>query len=54
MRAAVGIVGYALAIAVGFLVSPLLALVFFLLLPLFYSLTSSGLYELGRLRHPRR
>ncbi|MER7588781.1 hypothetical protein ABTW72_14725 [Micromonospora sp. NPDC127501] len=35
---------------VGFLASPLFALVIFLLLPAFYSRTSSGFYEL---RHPR-
>ncbi|MCG5451113.1 MULTISPECIES: TMEM175 family protein [Micromonospora] len=52
-RAAVGLLGYALAILVGFVTSPLFALVIFLLLPVFYSLTSSGLYELRRLRHPR-
>ncbi|MCG5439566.1 TMEM175 family protein [Micromonospora foliorum] len=52
-RAAIGLGGYALAILVGFLATPLFALVIFLLLPAFYSLTSSGLYELRRLRHPR-
>ncbi|MCG5464448.1 TMEM175 family protein [Micromonospora sp. NPDC053740] len=52
-RAAIGLLGYALAILVGFLTGPLFALVIFLLLPAFYSLTSSGLYELRRLRHPR-
>lgn len=53
-RAAIGLLGYALAILVGFLTGPLFALVIFLLLPAFYSLTSSGLYELRRLWHPRR
>ncbi|MFC5926109.1 TMEM175 family protein [Micromonospora vulcania] len=53
-RAAVGVLGYVLAILVGFLARPLFALVIFLLLPLFYALTSSGLYELRLLRHPRR
>ncbi|MEU8155967.1 TMEM175 family protein [Micromonospora sp. NPDC048986] len=52
-RAAIGLLGYALAILVGFLTGPPFALVIFLLLPAFYSLTSSGLYELRRLRHPR-
>ncbi|WP_406083244.1 TMEM175 family protein [Micromonospora zamorensis] len=51
-RAAVGLLGYALAILVGYLASPLFALVIFLLLPMFYTVTSSGLYELRRLRHP--
>ncbi|MGW3788959.1 TMEM175 family protein [Micromonospora chokoriensis] len=51
-RAMVGILGYALAVAVGFMVSPVVALVIFLLLPAFYNLTSSGSYELRRLRHP--
>ncbi|MBM7490467.1 putative membrane protein [Micromonospora luteifusca] len=51
-RAAIGLLGYALAILVGYLVNPLFALAIFLLLPIFYSLTSSGLYELRRLRHP--
>ncbi|MEO3771802.1 TMEM175 family protein [Micromonospora sp. B9E7] len=51
-RAAVGVLGYALAILIGFLASPLLALVIFLLLPAFYAATSSGLYELRHLRHP--
>ncbi|MFG1870755.1 TMEM175 family protein [Micromonospora arborensis] len=51
-RAAAGVLGYALAILVGYLVNPLFALAIFLLLPIFYSLTSSGLYELRRLRHP--
>ncbi|MFE9189249.1 hypothetical protein ACFYL6_06550 [Micromonospora sp. NPDC007208] len=41
-RAAIGLGGYALAILVGFLASPLFALVILLLLPPFYSLTSSG------------
>ncbi|MEH1167496.1 TMEM175 family protein [Micromonospora sp. CPCC 205539] len=49
-RAVVGILGYALAALVGFLASPPIALVIFLLLPIFYALTSSGLYELRRLR----
>ncbi|GGO08398.1 TMEM175 family protein [Micromonospora parathelypteridis] len=51
-RAAAGVLGYALAILVGFLASPLFALVIFLLLPIFYAMTSSGLYELRSLRHP--
>ncbi|WP_435207217.1 TMEM175 family protein [Micromonospora sp. bgisy143] len=51
-RAAVGILGYALAVLVGFVTQPLFALVIFLLLPIFYILTSSGLYELRRLRRP--
>ncbi|MGW5559893.1 TMEM175 family protein [Micromonospora sp. NPDC003944] len=51
-RAAVGILGYAAAVLVGFLLSPLIALVVFLVLPTFYNLTSSGFYELRRLRHP--
>ncbi|WP_406076023.1 hypothetical protein [Micromonospora sp. NBC_01638] len=50
-RAAVGLLAYGLAILVGFLASPLFSLTIFLLLPIFYSLTSSGLYELRRLRH---
>ncbi|MEV7983697.1 TMEM175 family protein [Micromonospora sp. NPDC085948] len=57
-RAAAGVLGYSLAILVGYLVNPLFALGIFLLLPIFFSLTSSGLYELRRLRrlrhsHPR-
>ncbi|MGC4880904.1 TMEM175 family protein [Micromonospora sp. DT43] len=52
-RAAVGILGYGLAALIGFFTDPLLALTIFLLLPIFFSLTSSGLYELRRLRRPR-
>ncbi|MFF0155183.1 hypothetical protein [Micromonospora sp. NPDC005203] len=57
-RAAAGVRGYSLAILVGYLVNPLFARGIFLLLPIFFSLTSSGLYELRRLRrmrhsHPR-
>ncbi|MEK8109566.1 TMEM175 family protein [Micromonospora sp. M12] len=50
-RAAAGVLSYGLAVLVGFLANPLFALAIFLLLPIFYSLTSSGLYELRRLRH---
>ncbi|WP_410811547.1 TMEM175 family protein [Micromonospora sp. 067-2] len=51
-RAAAGVLGYTLAIVIGLLVNPLFALAFFLLLPIFFALTSSGLYELRRGRHP--
>ncbi|MFI5929345.1 TMEM175 family protein [Micromonospora sp. NPDC051543] len=51
-RAAVGILGYALAVLIGLVTDPLCALTIFLLLPMFYTLTSSGLYELRRLRRP--
>ncbi|GIH18070.1 TMEM175 family protein [Rugosimonospora africana] len=46
LRALVGVVLYALAGIVGFLVSPLVGLGIFVVLPVFYGLTSGGLYQL--------
>lgn len=43
LRGLLGIVSYGAAGILGWLVSPLLALVFYLLLPVFYALTSEGL-----------
>lgn len=44
-RAILGIVAYVLAGVTGWLVAPLLALAIFLLLPVFYGITSEGLVE---------
>ncbi|MGC5020558.1 TMEM175 family protein [Micromonospora sp. DT47] len=48
LRAVLGIVLYAAAGMVGWLVSVPVALVVFLLLPLFYGLSSNGFYDLRR------
>lgn len=57
-RAAVGVVLYAVAGAAGWVVAPLLALLIFLALPVFYGITSEGLVEtravLLRRLEPRR
>jgi uncharacterized membrane protein len=44
-RAALGVVLYAVAGAAGWVVAPLLALLIFLALPVFYGITSEGLVE---------
>ncbi|MET8090277.1 TMEM175 family protein [Micromonospora sp. NPDC005220] len=44
-RALAGVVLYVLAGLVGYLVAPLIGLAIFLLLPVFYAITSSGLYH---------
>jgi uncharacterized membrane protein len=46
LRALLGTVGYALAGVLGYLVAPFLALAIFVVLPLFYAMTSSGLHQL--------
>lgn len=51
LRSAAGIVTFVLGGLLGYLVSPVLALVVFLILPVFYFLTSEGL---PRVRIPRR
>ncbi|MFF3865040.1 TMEM175 family protein [Micromonospora sp. NPDC001898] len=48
LRAVLGIVAYAVAGLVGSLVSVPVALVVFLLLPIFYGLSSNGFYDLRR------
>ncbi|WP_262286805.1 TMEM175 family protein [Micromonospora sp. MA102] len=45
IRALVGIVLYVLAGVVGYLVAPLVGLAIFLLPPVFYAVTSAGLYQ---------
>lgn len=45
IRALAGVLLYALAGALGCLVTPLVGLVIFLLLPAFYAVTSAGLYQ---------
>lgn len=44
-RALAGVVLYVLAGVVGYLVAPLVGLAIFLLLPVFYAITSAGLYQ---------
>ncbi|KAB1929951.1 DUF1211 domain-containing protein [Micromonospora sp. ALFpr18c] len=46
VRALAGVVLYLLAGVVGYLVAPLIGLVIFLLPPVFYAITSAGLYQL--------
>jgi hypothetical protein len=48
VRAQLGVVVYALAGVVGALVHPVIALVAFLVLPVFYFLTSEGFLPAGR------
>ncbi|MEW2428785.1 TMEM175 family protein [Micromonospora sp. NPDC047644] len=45
VRALVGVVLYVLAGLIGYLVAPLIGLVIFVLLPIFYAITSAGLYQ---------
>ncbi|WP_433281583.1 TMEM175 family protein [Micromonospora sp. CA-244673] len=45
LRALAGVVLYVLAGVLGYLVTPLVGLVIFLLLPAFYAVTSAGLYQ---------
>ncbi|MFI6244518.1 TMEM175 family protein [Micromonospora sp. NPDC050795] len=45
LRALVGVVLYVLAGLVGYLVAPLIGLAIFVLLPVFYAITSAGLYH---------
>ncbi|MEU0546372.1 TMEM175 family protein [Micromonospora sp. NPDC005979] len=49
-RALAGVVLYLLAGLVGYLVAPLIGLVIFVVLPVFYAITSAGLYQ-SRLTH---
>lgn len=46
LRALTGVLLYIAAGALGYLVAPLVALVIFLALPIFYAITSEGLYRL--------
>ena len=46
MRALVGVALYAAAGAIGYLISPLVAMAVLLVLPVFYGITSEGLFEL--------
>lgn len=46
VRALVGVILYAAAGLIGYVVAPLAGLVIFVLLPVFYAVTSSGLYLL--------
>ncbi|BCB76150.1 hypothetical protein GCM10022251_68220 [Phytohabitans flavus] len=48
LRSLVGVVLYAVGALIGYLVEPLLALAFFVALPIFYGVTSTGLYSLRR------
>ncbi len=50
IRAIIGICAYAIAGIAGWALSPLLAVFIFLLLPIFYGVTSEGLTEGARLR----
>lgn len=52
-RAGVGMVLYATAGVLGYLAAPPIALVIFLALPVFYAITSQGLYELPAVRRRR-
>ncbi|MED7924350.1 hypothetical protein SMD20_08915 [Nonomuraea sp. LP-02] len=45
MRALVGVILYAAAGLIGYLVAPLAGLVIFVVLPVFYALTSAGLHQ---------
>ncbi|MEW1587282.1 TMEM175 family protein [Micromonospora vinacea] len=45
LRALVGVVLYVLAGVIGYLVAPLIGLAIFLFLPVFYAITSAGLYQ---------
>ena len=47
LRAALGVLLYSAVALLGAFVAPYVALVIFLLLPIFYGFTSHGLYELG-------
>ncbi|WP_433113423.1 TMEM175 family protein [Micromonospora sp. CA-246542] len=57
VRALTGVVLYVLAGLVGYLVAPLIGLAVFVLLPVFYAITSAGLYQSrltrGMTRRPR-
>ncbi|WKU05467.1 TMEM175 family protein [Micromonospora sp. HUAS LYJ1] len=50
VRALVGVILYAAAGFVGYLVAPLAGLVIFVVLPVFYAVTSAGLYQLPLIR----
>lgn len=50
LRAAVGVLGYAIGGAVGYAISPMAGLVIFLLLPVFYGATTEGLLPSRRSR----
>ncbi|MEV0153336.1 hypothetical protein AB0H57_06270 [Micromonospora sp. NPDC050686] len=54
LRAVLGVVAYAVAGLVGWLVSVPVALVVLLLLPLFYGLSSNGVHDLRRRFRARR
>jgi uncharacterized membrane protein len=50
VRALVGLILYAAAGLIGYLVAPLASLVIFVVLPLFYAVTSAGLYQVPVIR----
>jgi hypothetical protein len=50
VRALAGIVLYAAAGLIGYLVAPLAGLVIFVVLPVFYAVTSAGLYQVPLIR----
>ena len=47
LRAVIGVVLYGVAGLLGYLIAPLLSLAIFVVLPVFYGVTSAGLYQLG-------
>ena len=54
LRGLLGIVSYGAAGVLGYLVSPLVALVIYVLLPVFYALTSEGLRDMPAIARGRR
>lgn len=50
VRALVGVILYAAAGLIGYLVAPLAGLVIFVVLPVFYAVTSAGLYQVPLIR----
>lgn len=52
-KAIFGIVLYTAAGVLGYLTSPLVGLIIFLILPVFYALTSEGIYKLPAVLHQR-
>ncbi|MBF9135009.1 DUF1211 domain-containing protein [Plantactinospora sp. S1510] len=54
LRALVGVILYVAAGLIGYLVAPLAGLVIFVLLPVFYAVTSAGLYQVPLIRRLAR